>query len=49
MPSFANPDPKGRLMAQAEAKAKNEVDDNKSVAQLLANKKEDKDEKESKA
>jgi hypothetical protein len=33
-------------MAQAESKAKNEVEDNKSVAQLLAEEKEDKDEKE---
>jgi hypothetical protein len=49
MPRMSNPDPKGRLMAQAEAKAKNEVEDNKSIAQLLAGEKEDKDEKEAKA
>lgn len=36
MPSMYNPDPKGRIMAKAEAKAKNEVDDNKSIAQLLS-------------
>jgi len=53
MPRMSNPDPKGRLMAQAESKAKNEVEDNKSVAQLLAEDKGDKgkkeDEKSSKA
>jgi hypothetical protein len=46
MPRMSNPDPKGRLMAQAESKAKNEVEDNKSVAQLLAEDKGDKDKKE---
>lgn len=45
MPRMSNPDPKGRLMAQAESKAKNEVEDNKSVAQLLAEDKGDKDKK----
>ncbi len=49
MPRMANPDPKGRLMEQAESKAKNEVEDNKSIAQLLAGEKEDKDEKAAKA
>lgn len=48
MPRMANPDPKGRLMAQAESKAKNEVEDNKSIAQLLEGEKEDKDEKAAK-
>lgn len=46
MPRMSNPDPKGRLMAQAESKAKNEVEDNKSVAQLLAEDKSDTDKKE---
>jgi hypothetical protein len=35
MPRAANPDPKGYLMATAENKAENEVEGNKSVAQLL--------------
>ena len=46
MPCETNPDPTGRLMAQAQAKAKNEVDDNKSVAQLLEQGKGGKDKKE---
>ena len=35
MPRAANPDPKGYLMATAEKRAENEVEGNKSVAQLL--------------
>ena len=35
MPRMANPDPKGYMMASAEKRALNEVEDNKSVAQLL--------------
>jgi hypothetical protein len=35
MPSAVNPDPKGYLMATAEKKAENEIEGNKSVAQLL--------------
>ena len=46
MPSVYNPDPTGQIMARAEAKAKNEVDDNKSVAQLLSKDNNDKDKKE---
>jgi hypothetical protein len=46
MPTKTNPDPENRLMEAAQAKAKNEVEGNKSIAQLLSNKKEDKDEKE---
>ena len=43
MPRITNPDPKGNLMASAQKRAKNEVEDNKSVAQLLDKK--DKDDK----
>ena len=35
MPRMTNPDPKGYMMASAEKRALNEVEDNKSVAQLL--------------
>jgi hypothetical protein len=53
MPSFYNPDPTGRIMERQKAKAENEVEDNKSVAQLLAEDKGGKgkkeDEKSSKA
>jgi hypothetical protein len=35
MPRVTNPDPKGFMMASAEKRALNEVEDNKSVAQLL--------------
>jgi hypothetical protein len=38
MPRMKNPDPKGYLMAAAEKKVENEVEGNKSVAQLLAEK-----------
>jgi hypothetical protein len=43
---MSNPDPKTGSWKQAQAKAENEVEGNKSIAQLLSNKKEDKDEKE---
>lgn len=36
MPRAKNPDPKGYIMAQMETKAKNELEGDKSVAQLLA-------------
>jgi len=36
MPRAKNPDPKGYIMAQMETKAKNEMEGDKSVAQLLA-------------
>lgn len=36
MPRVANPDPKGYMMAAAEKRAENEVEGNKSVAQLLS-------------
>ena len=36
MPRMRNPDPKGYLMAAAEKRAENEVEGNKSVAQLMA-------------
>jgi len=36
MPRLRNPDPKGNLMAAAEKRVENEVEDNKSVAQLLS-------------
>jgi len=48
MPRAANPDPKGYLMATAENKAENEVEGNKSVAQLLKGDDEGKEEEESK-
>lgn len=35
MPRVTNPDPRGYMMASAEKRALNEVEDNKSVAQLL--------------
>jgi hypothetical protein len=35
MPRVTNPDPRGYMMAAAEKRALNEVEDNKSVAQLL--------------
>ena len=35
MPRMANPDPKGYMMASAEKRALDEMEDNKSVAQLL--------------
>ena len=41
MPRVANPDPKGYMMAAAEKRALNEVEGDKSVAQLLSNKPED--------
>lgn len=44
MPRMANPDPKGYIMASAEQKAKNELEGNKSVAQLISKKPEDKKE-----
>lgn len=43
MPRASNPDPKGYLMSVAERRAENEVEGNKSVAQLL---KEDEEPKE---
>jgi hypothetical protein len=46
MPTKTNPDPQNRLMKEAQAKAENEVEGNKSIAQLLSNEKEDKDKKE---
>lgn len=36
MPRVANPDPKGYMMAAAEKRAENEVEGNKSIAQLLS-------------
>lgn len=48
MPTKTNPDPQNRLMKEAQAKAENEVEGNKSIAQLLSNEKEDKDKKEDK-
>jgi hypothetical protein len=42
MPRVTNPDPKGYMMAAAEKRALNDVEDNKSVAQLLSSKPEDK-------
>lgn len=44
MPRMANPDPKGYIMAAAENKAKNELEGNKSVAQLMSKETEDKKE-----
>jgi len=35
MPSARNPDPQGYIMARAESRAKNEIEDNRSVAELL--------------
>ena len=43
MPRMANPDPKGYIMAAAEQRAKNELEGNKSVAQLISKKPEDKE------
>jgi len=48
MPRAANPDPKGYLMATAENRAENEVEGNKSVAQLLKGDDEGKEKEESK-
>jgi len=39
MPRLKNPDPKGHLMSKAESRAENEMDDVRSVAQLLAEQK----------
>ena len=41
MPCVANPDPKGYMMAAAEKRALGEVEDTKSVAELLSNSKEE--------
>lgn len=41
MPRVANPDPKGYMMAAAEKRALDEVEGDKSVAQLLSNNTED--------
>jgi hypothetical protein len=41
MPRAKNPDPKGYIMARMESKVKNEMEGNKSVAQLVSNEKED--------
>jgi hypothetical protein len=46
MPTTTNPDPQNLLLKQAQARAENEVEGNKSIAQLLSNEKEDKDKKE---
>ena len=46
MPRAANPDPKGYLMTTAENRAENEVEGNKSVAQLLKGDDEGKEEEE---
>jgi hypothetical protein len=48
MPRATNPDPRGYLMAMAERKVENEVEDNKSVAQLLQGESEDKKEDKNK-
>lgn len=42
MPRLSNPDPNGYIMAAAENRAKNELEGNRSVAQLISNKPEDK-------
>ena len=39
MPRLANPDPRGYLMATAQNRVENEMKDNKSVSQLLSEKK----------
>ena len=44
MPRVSNPDPKGYMMAAAEKRALDEVEGDKSVAQLLSSKSEDKEE-----
>lgn len=44
MPRVSNPDPKGYMMAAAEKRALDEVEGDKSVAQLLSSKPEDKEE-----
>jgi hypothetical protein len=44
MPRASNPDPKGYLMSVAERRAENEVEGNKSVAQLLKGDEEPKEE-----
>lgn len=41
MPRVSNPDPRGYMMAAAEKRAMDEVEGDKSVAQLLSNKTED--------
>lgn len=46
MPSVYNPDPFDRIMEREQAKAENEVEGNKSVSQLLAEDRDDKDKKE---
>jgi len=43
MPRVSNPDPKGYMMAAAEQRALKEAEGDKSVAQLLSNKSEEKD------
>jgi len=43
MPRLRNPDPKGYLMAAAEARVENEMEDKKSVAQLLSSDDENKE------
>ena len=48
MPRSANPDPRGYLMAMAESRVENEVEDNKSVAQILQGESEDKKEDKNK-
>ena len=35
MPRLRNPDPKGYIMGQAQSRAENELEGNRSVAQLL--------------
>lgn len=42
MPRLSNPDPNGYIMAAAENRAKNELEGNRSVAQLISSKTEDK-------
>lgn len=49
MPRLRNPDPKGYLMAAAEKRVENEMEDNKSVAQLLSDDSENKNEESKKA
>ena len=48
MPRATNPDPRGYLMSMAESRAENEMEDNKSVAQLLQENKTEKKEKNNK-
>lgn len=42
MPRLTNPDPNGYIMAAAENRAKNELENNKSVSQLISSKPEEK-------